>query len=254
MSCGAKLSVYVLFVSAFFPTKDAGNILFAIYLFGAIIGLISAKFLKKTIFKGDDEPFVMELPKYRLPSLILIWHTISSQAIMYLKKAGTFILFASVLIWFLSTFPKIELSNDIPLNEQKLIKMENSYLGLIGKFSEPIFKPLGFDWKMTVALETGLTAKEVIVATLGVLYSLGDEVNEQDNYLLQQLRDNIPIASAFAFIVFVIIYLPCLAAISVFTRESGKVKYLIYLIIFTTTLAYILSFLTYRIALIYYPI
>jgi ferrous iron transport protein B len=106
MSCGAKLPVYVLFVGAFFPKEQAGNVLFLIYIAGALIGLIAAKFLKRFVFKGVDEPFVMEMPKYRLPSLKLIWHMVAIKAILYLKKAGTFILAASMLIWFASNYPK----------------------------------------------------------------------------------------------------------------------------------------------------
>jgi ferrous iron transport protein B len=156
-----------------------------------------------------------------------------------------------MLIWFLSTFPKVETPENLPSEEVKRMEMESSYLGMIGKFSEPIFEPLGFDWKMAVALETGLAAKEVVVATLGVLYSLGDEVDEESSSLLNQLRENIPFASAVAFIVFVMIYLPCLAAVTVFSRESGKFRYTIYLIGFTTISAYLLSFIAYRVTLLF---
>jgi ferrous iron transport protein B len=248
MSCGAKLPVYVLFISAFFPTDDAGNWLFAIYMLGAIFGLIGAKILRLFVFKGDDEPFVMELPTYRMPSLYLLWHTVYTQAIMYLKKAGTFILVASMIIWFASNFPKIETNGDLSIEEQKSLELENSYLGEIGKFTQPIFEPLGFDWKLTVALETGIAAKEVIVATLGVLYSLGDEVDESSETLLEKLRENIPISTAIAFIVFVMVYMPCFAASIVFVKESGKRIYLLYLVLFTTAIAYLLSFLSYSIA------
>ncbi|EJF07321.1 ferrous iron transporter FeoB [Thiovulum sp. ES] len=248
MSCGAKLPVYVLFVSAFFPTESAGNWLFAIYMSGAIFGLIGAKILRVFVFKGKDEPFVMELPTYRMPSLYLLWHTVYTQAIMYLKKAGTFILFASILIWFASSFPKVEISEDFSPEESKQIELENSYLGQVGKLSEPIFEPLGFDWKMAVALETGVAAKEVIVATLGVLYSIGDEVDEESETLIELLRENIPLASAVAFIIFVMIYIPCFAASIVFVKESGKKIYFLYLIAFTTISAYVLSFIGYTIA------
>jgi len=182
----------------------------------------------------------------------------------YLKKAGTFILAASMLIWFASTYPKQPLfdseyaskieragSNEAEVktleNELKLKKLEASYLGQIGKSTEPIFAPLGFDWKMTVALETGLAAKEVVVSTLGVLYAIGDEVDEGSSSLQEQLRKNISFASAMAFIVFVMIYLPCLAASMVFAKEAGGYKYLAYLFVFTTLTAWVLSFITYRI-------
>ncbi len=265
MSCGAKLPVYVLFVGAFFPQKNAGNILFLIYLIGALIGLVAAKFLKMFIFKGKDEPFVMEMPKYRLPSLKLLWHTVITKAIMYLKKAGTFILAASMLIWFASNYPKypaveqtymskIEQAQDDTQknqleNELSNTLLEKSYLGMIGKSTNFLFEPLGFDWKMTVALEAGLAAKEVIVSTLGVLYSLGKDVDEKDEGLLETLHAQIPTASAVSFMVFVMFYLPCLAATIVFTKESGSYKYLAYLIVFTTVVAWTLAFISYRMGL-----
>jgi len=267
MSCGARLPVYVLFAGAFFSPEMAGNILFAIYIGGAMIGLIAAKVLKLTAFKGADEPFVMEMPKYRLPSVKLIWHTVLTKTMMYLKKAGTFIAAASMLIWFLSNYPhnlmieeeyatKIEMAvseeaKTTLVNEQAVAHLEQSYLGSIGKFSEPIFAPLGFDWKMSVALQTGLAAKEVVVSTLGVLYALGDEVDEENSSLVNAISKNISFASAVAFIVVIMIYLPCLAASIVFTREAGGIKYFFYLFAFTSIVAYALSFIAYNIALLF---
>ena len=263
MSCGARLPVYVLFSGAFFAPEVAGNVLFAIYLSGALLGLVAAKVLKLTAFKGVDEPFVMEMPKYRLPSFKLIWHTVVTKTYMYLKKAGTFIAAASMLVWFLSNYPKnieleksfatkiesvktqsqkIELKNEL---NQKLL--EQSYLGRIGKFSEPIFEPLGLDWKMSVALQAGLAAKEVVVSTLGVLYSLGSDVDEENSSLANIIKNEIPFASAVAFIVVIMIYLPCMAASIVFTREAGHIKYFFYLLAFTSVTAYIMAFIAYNI-------
>lgn len=266
MSCGARLPVYVLFTGAFFSESVAGNVLFAIYITGAIIGLIAAKILKMTAFKGADEPFVMEMPKYRLPSFKLIWHTVMTKTWMYLKKAGTFIAAATMLVWFLSTYPhnkeviasyetKIEAAQEAHVknalsNELMVYELEHSYLGNIGKFMEPAFTPLGFDWKMTVALQTGLAAKEVVVSTLGVLYAIGDEVDQESRSLKTAISKNIPFASGVAFIVFVMIYLPCLAASVVFTREAGGIKYFFYLFLFTTVTAYVLSFIAYRATLL----
>lgn len=266
MSCGARLPIYVLFTGAFFSEDNAGNILFLIYISGAILGLVAAKVLKIVVFKSEDEPFVMEMPKYRMPSFKLIWHTVSNQALMYLKKAGTYILAASVLIWFASNYPKhldmdmqyetkIEQAQtqdlkDSLASEHALYNLENSYLGKIGKFSEPAFAPLGFDWKMAVALETGLAAKEIVVSTLGILYGLGEDHDESSSGLMEKIKNNIPLASAIAFIVFVMIYLPCLAASMVFAREAGGWKYLAYLFVFTTGTAWGLAFLAYSIAVV----
>ena len=267
MSCGARLPVYVLFVGAFFSDYQPGNVLFVIYIAGAILGLIVAKFLRVFVFKGKDNPFVMEMPKYRFPSFLLLLESVWSKAWMYLRKAGTFILAASILIWFASTYPKnpaieeeytakIELVaededniNNLT-NELTMKKLESSYLGKLGKLTEPIFAPLGFDWRMTVALETGLAAKEVVVTTLGVLYSLGDETNEGDKGLVDAIQKNISLPAALAFITFIIIYLPCLAATVVFAREVGNAKYVAFYILFTTTLAWILAFIVKNITLL----
>ena len=262
MSCGARLPVYVLFAGAFFGANSAGNVLFAIYISGAIIGLIAAKVLKMTAFKGRDEPFVMEMPKYRLPSFSLIWHTVKTKTYMYIKKAGTFIAAASMLVWFLSNYPhnaqmiaaqnaKIDLVTNA--EEKKALQtsmsenlLEQSFLGRIGKFIEPVFQPIGMDWKMAVALQTGLAAKEVVVSTLGVLYSVGADADEHNDGLMQRLHANISFASAVAFIIIIMTYLPCFAATTVFTREAGGIKYGVYLFLLTTIVAYSLAFLAYK--------
>jgi len=265
MSCGARLPIYVLFAGAFFAEEQAGNILFIIYISGAILGLFMAKALKTFVFKGEDEPFVMEMPKYRMPSLKLIWHTVYGQAKSYLKKAGTFILAASILIWFASNYPKnteleaqyqTKIEQTVNENEKSTLNndlslalLEQSYLGKIGHASEPFFAPLGMDWRMAVALETGLAAKEVVVSTLGVLYALGGDVDEGNAGLIEQIKANIPFASAIAFIVFIMIYLPCLAASMVFAKEAGGWKYLVYLFLMTSATAWIMSFIAYRITL-----
>ena len=266
MSCGARLPIYVLFAGAFFEADQAGNVLFLIYITGAILGLFAAKILKILVFKGEDEPFVMEMPKYRLPSVKLVWHTVSGKAWMYIRKAGTFILAASVLIWFASNYPKHPLieeqyevkieqaqSEEIKaelMNEHALYNLEHSYLGYIGKATEPLFAPLGFDWRMTVALETGLAAKEIVVSTLGILYGLGEENDEASEGLISKIQKNFTIPTAVAFIVFVMIYLPCLAASMVFAKEAGGWKYLGYLFIFTTVTAWVLAFVARHITLL----
>ncbi|RBQ26852.1 MULTISPECIES: ferrous iron transport protein B [Arcobacteraceae] len=264
MSCGARLPIYVLFVGAFFGDNNAGNILFLIYIVGAIFGLFAAKILRVIVFKGQDEPFVMEMPKYRLPSIKLVYKEVTNKGFMYLQKAGTFILAASILIWVMSNYPKypsmedeinqkieIALNDEVKQelqNELDLYNLENSYLGKLGKFSEPFFAPLGFDWKMAVALETGLAAKEVVVSTLSILYGLGEgDPDEPTSSLIEKIKSNIPFEAAVSFIVFVMLYIPCLAAAMVFAKESGGWKYLAYLFVFTTTTAWIMSFIVYNI-------
>jgi ferrous iron transport protein B len=263
MSCGARLPVYVLFAGAFFEEDMAGNVLFGIYISGALLGLMAAKVLRVTAFKGEDEPFVMEMPKYRLPSLKLLWYVVYSKSAMYIKKAGTFILLASMLIWFISTYPKhsvieaqytaqialLQSDDDKSVleNEKNEKLMESTYLGMLGKTIEPVFAPLGFDWKMSVATLSGLAAKEVIVSTLGVLYSLGDTVDEENSSLREIIASKIGFPSAMAFIVFVMIYLPCLAATVVFAREAQSLKYTAYLVLFTFATAWVLAFVTYTV-------
>ena len=227
------------------------------------MGLVAAKILRVLVFKGTEEPFVMEMPKYRLPSWRLVWFTVYGKAKMYVKKAGTYILLASMAIWFASNYPKpqdlesrfatrlaqatTQAQQDALTRDMESVALQESYLGRIGKLTEPLFEPLGMDWRLTVALETGLLAKEVIVATLGVLYALGDEVDETSAGLIEKLQENIPFPTAVAFVVFVIIYMPCFAATVVFTKESGRVKYTLYLFLFTTLTAWMLSFAAYHV-------
>lgn len=285
MSCSARLPVYVLFVGAFFDDKYAGNVLFGIYILGFIVGLIFAKILKLTAFRGSDEPFVMEMPKYRIPSFGLVCRSVWNKGYFYVKKAGTFIFLASVLIWFSTQYPKnteitqsyddkimqiqkqyddlidknINIADDenVALLQEEIIKLENdkqaallanSYMGILGETIEPIFAPLGFDWKLSISLVTGIAAKEVVVSTMGVLYSLG-EISEDDTKGLSDIiKNEIPFPVAVAFILFVMFYLPCFAATIVFTKEAGKNIYSLYLFIFTTAVSYVLAFIGYEIA------
>lgn len=265
MSCSARLPVYILFIGAFFPVEQSGNILFAIYLFGAIVGLIMAKILKLTAFKGIDEPFVMEMPKYRLPSLRLVLLSVWNKAKMYLKKAGTFILLASMLIWFAGKYPQnqdiiaefeqkqqileqnkaSEEEINALLNEQNAQLLEQTYLGKLGEFLSPIFAPFDFDWRLSVSLVTGIAAKEVMISTLGVLYSLGEDLDETNQNLMETLRNKISIPSAIAFLMFVMFYNPCFAATIVFGKEAGGKKYMLYLFVFTSLVAYFFALLGY---------
>lgn len=242
MSCGARLPVYVLFVGVFFPSELAGNYLFGIYILGAFLGLIAAKILRISVFKGQDEPFVMEMPKYRMPNWHLVWFMIYNKAKMYLKKAGSFILLASLIIWFASNFPAQKIINEDE-NIQKELQIKNSYLGQFGQFIEPVFAPLDFDWKLSVSLVSGLAAKEVMISTMGILYSLGEEVDETSANLKQMIKQNIPFSTAVAFILFVMVYNPCFAATIVFAKEAGGRKYAFCLFIFTCLSAYLIAFI-----------
>jgi len=278
MSCGAKLPVYILLIGAFFPAKFAGNILFGIYLFGVVIAILSAKILKKAFFKGESEPFVMELPPYRMPTLKAVFFQTSFKAKMYLKKAGTIILLASILIWGASNFPKDgSLENEFKINKENILtkseltdaqkekiirdldletrskQLEYSLAGKIGKFIEPVIAPLGFDWRIGVALTAGLAAKEIVVSTLGTIFSLGD-VNEESEDLAKTLSKD-PVFSipvALSLIIFVLLYVPCIAATTVFHKESGSWKWTRFFIFYTIAMAWIMSFFVYRISLLFF--
>ncbi|MCK5357841.1 MAG: ferrous iron transport protein B, partial [Elusimicrobiales bacterium] len=275
MSCGAKLPVYILLIGAFFPVAYAGNILFAVYLFGIIVAILSAKILKTGLFKGESEPFVMELPPYRMPTLKAVLIQMWIKAYMYIKKAGTIVLLASVVIWFAGNFPasrEIDKTyadkahtvqfNQILDDEQKesqINKFENirrskqleySYAGRMGKFIEPIIRPIGFDWRIGISLVAGLAAKEVVVATMGTIYSLGGEEDEGSSDLAASLRNDkkYDMATALSLMIFVLLYIPCLAATVVFHKEAGAWKWTGIYIAYSMTVAWVLSFAVYNIS------
>ena len=239
MSCGARLPVYVLFVSAFFAPEIQGNVLFAIYIGGALMGLIVAKILRVVLFKGEPEPFVMELPKYRFPKLKAILFDLWIKTKMYLKKAGTFIATASLIIWFLSSYPvnEKELSK-IPKSQQQTYVLEHSYLAQIGKAINPVFEPLGFSWRETVSIISGLAAKEVVVSTMAVLYNT-PESDETSKELIETIRKNISFATAVAIILIIMFYSPCLAAMGTFWAEVPQWQWRIFYTIYPNVFAYI---------------
>ncbi len=273
MSCSARLPIYVLFIGAFFDQKHAGLVLFGIYLFGAIIALLLAKLLKLSVFTGHEEPFVMEMPKYRMPNWRVVWFSVWSKVVMFLKKAAGFIFLGSILIWFASQYPKSpELEEQYTASQEALMQskqfnalskqdqqealwylhneynenfLRQTYSGKIGEALRPIFAPLDFDWRLSISLVAGFAAKEVVVSTLGILYALGDDVNEESTSLQQNLRDNISFPTAIAFIVFVMFYIPCFAATITFGREAGGIKFVAYLFIFTSIVAYCFALLGY---------
>lgn len=273
MSCSARLPIYVLFVGAFFPDKYAGIVLFCIYILGSLVALLMAKFLKLSIFNGKNEPFVMEMPKYRLPSWRIIWFSIYTKVLMYVKKAATFIFLGSMLVWFASHYPKspeleknyhhkiITIENDRNIskeskeknieelkNELEELSLQQSYSGYVGMALKPIFSPMNFDWRLSISLITGFAAKEMVVSTLGVLYSLGDSAAEDSEGLRNALKNNISMPTAIAFIVFIMFYIPCFAATISFGREAGGSKFVFYLFVFTTIVAYVFSFIAFHIS------
>lgn len=300
MSCSARLPVYILIIGAIFP-ENQGSILFGIYTLGILLAILVSVVLNKIMIKTDNIPFVMELPPYRRPtlkaSILHMWF----KAVQYLKKMGGIILLASIIIWALGHYPtNIEYSENYPEVENSLrtayaseistsdsetkaskltnelnfkidslrIKQmgeqqEKSYIGRIGKFVEPAMRPMGYDWKMSVALLTGIAAKEVVVSTMGVLYQAEPNADETSNTLKYNLKKQTyssgpmigktvftPLV-ALSFLVFVLIYFPCVAVVAAIKNESGEWKWAIFSIVLTTTMAWLMAFAVYQIGSIF---
>ena len=274
MSCSARLPVYVLIISAFFPDRP-GTVLFSIYLIGIFTAAIIAILFKKLIFKSNEVPFVMELPPYRVPTLRNTTRHMWFKGAQYLQKMGGVILVASIIIWALGYFPThTENSNEFdqkiaqiikenPENKDVLIKQlsvekntdhqVNSYIGKIGKFIEPVMRPLGFDWKMSVSLLSGVAAKEIVVSTMGVLYQVEDDETASSLVVrLQNERDEngnpvfTPLV-AFGFMIFILLYFPCVASIAAISKESGSWKWAMFTVFYTTFLAWTASLLIHQI-------
>ncbi len=282
MSCSARLPVYVLLISAFFPTNQ-GLVLFSVYFIGILLAILVALLLKITLFAKQDVPFVMELPPYRIPTLrntiIHMWFKGSQ----YLRKMGTVILLASILIWGLSYYPRnvkysadfdsqisvisnnTELSDSVKqtqISEIELIKVsehqEQSYIGRMGRFIEPAIQPLGFDWKIGASIITGLAAKEIVVSTMGIIYHADLEADETSGSLISSLQQQEYSSGelkgkkvfnqlvAFGFMLFVLIYFPCVAVIAAIKKEANW-KWALFSMVYTTAIAWVVAFLTYQI-------
>lgn len=266
MSCGARLPIYLLLIGVFFPSH-ASIALLSLYALGILIAVITAKLLRRFHYKKDETPFVMELPPYRVPTMKATMRHMWAKGEQYLKKMGGIILVASLFIWILSYFPRPnqeqisqartemvkEGSTDISEeNVTKVATTENSYLARLGKFVQPVFEPMGFNWKMTVSLLSGTVAKETVVSTLGVLYS-GESDNESAlSERLQQpdpktgIPDFTPLIAA-CFMIFVLIYVPCIATITAIVRETGSWKYGAFTLIYNTFVAWLIAFIVYQV-------
>lgn len=236
MSCSARLPVYILFAGAFFP-KHSGLVMFSMYVIGIFFSVIMARIFTRFFVKGDDSPFVMELPPYRMPtSKSILLHT-WEKGKQYLKKMGGIIMIASIIIWFLGYYPNHD-AYSTPSEQQ-----ENSYIGMVGKVIEPVIKPLGFDWQLGVGLISGAGAKELVVSTLSVLYT--DDAGS-DNANIASRLDISPLV-AFCFMLFVLLYFPCVATVAAIKEESGGWKWAIFTMVYTTLLAWVVTFIVYQI-------
>ncbi len=255
MSCSARLPVYLLFVGAFF-TAYQGVILLGIYLTGIVVAILTSILLRKTLFANETDQFVMELPPYRFPTFRNTALHMWNKAEQYLKKMGTFILGASILIWALGYFPRTEDVEQLEesgaatevITEAKAEQSEQSYIGKLGHFIEPAVRPLGFDWKMGVSILTGAAAKEIIVSSMGILYQESDDVEEDSEGLQQKLRTQSAITPliAVAFMVFILLYFPCIAAVTAIAKESGA-RWAVFSLVYNTLVAWIAAWLVIHI-------
>ena len=236
MSCSARLPIYLVMIGAFFP-NCASFMLLCIYTAGILLAVIMARIFSKFLVKGEDSPFVMELPPYRMPTSKSIMRHTWEKGAQYLKKMGGIIMIASIIIWFLGYYPRHD------AHESVAEQQENSYIGQIGKAIEPVIKPLGFDWKLGIGLISGVGAKELVVSTLGVLYTNEGDVENVN------LSDRIPITPlvALAYMLFVLIYFPCIATFAAIKQESGSWKWAIFAAGYTTGLAWLIAFTVFQI-------
>ncbi|MDR2917275.1 MAG: ferrous iron transport protein B [Tannerella sp.] len=242
MSCSARIPVFILFCGTFFP-KHAGTAMISMYLAGILVAILTAKLFRKTIFKVDETPFVMELPPYRVPTLHATLRHMWDKAKQYLKKMGGIILVASIIIWFLSYYPhKANTLNETAQTEQTT-QFEQSFLGRIGKFCEPAMKPLGLNWKATVALLSGTAAKEIVVSTLGILYHDNNEETLSETLIKS---GDFTQRSALSFMVFILLYFPCIATLAAIKNEAGR-KWALFTIVYNTALAWLAAFVLYTI-------
>jgi ferrous iron transport protein B len=282
MSCSARLPIYILIISAFFEKYQA-LYLIGIYSIGVVFAFVTAQILNKTVFKNKETPFVMELPTYRLPTVRNILFHMWDKTQHYLRKIGTVVLLGVIIIWALEYFPRetehsnrflneieniqnstdfnsIEKENKIEVINQQLEadRLENSYLGMLGKTIEPTLRPLGFDWKMSISLLAGLPAKEIIVSTMGVLYQSSDDktsvklknkIQNERHASGKRIGQKVfTTPSALAFLIFILIYFPCFGVIATIKNESGSWKWAAFTVGYTTTLAWIAAFIVYNVS------
>jgi ferrous iron transport protein B len=269
MSCSARLPVYVLFAGAFFGTA-AGNVIFSIYLLGIAIAIVAARLMARTILRGESIPFVMELPPYRWPTWKSVAIHMWERSKIYLKKMGGVILIASIILWALGYFPqKTEYSQDYEgaiselrispdasaaeqiqrLEQAKAAEeLEYTFIGRLGYIIMPVVEPLGFSWQMGVSLLTGFIAKEVVVSSMGVLYSLGEDKNQESETLIKTLQSpesGVNGLAAYAYMVFVLLYTPCIVTVITVRREIGW-RWMLFSVIFQLVLAWVMAFAIFQ--------
>ena len=250
MSCSARLPIYIMIIGTFFAAQYRSTIMISLYVIGILLAVVVSRVFSRYIIKGEDTPFVMELPPYRFPTLKAMFRHTWEKGKQYLKKMGGIILVASIIVWALGYFPH---NDELSVREQQ----EQSYIGRIGKAIEPVFRAQGFDWKLDVGLLAGVGAKEIVASTMGVLYADDDSFGDDDAYSdditkyerlrMQMEADGITPLVAFCFLLFVLIYFPCIATIAAIKNESGSWRWALFAALYTTGLAWVVSAVIYQI-------
>jgi ferrous iron transport protein B len=250
MSCSARLPIYIMIAGTFFSLQYRSWVLLSLYAIGIVVSVIVSKIFSSLVIKGEDTPFVMELPPYRWPTPKAIWRHTWEKGKEYLKKMGGIILVASIIVWALGYFPHNE---SIPQEQQQ----EQSYIGRMGKAIEPIFAPQGFNWKLDVSLLAGVGAKEIVASTIGVLYSGDDSFGDDEEFSddaekytrLRQimLQEGITPLAAYAYLIFILLYFPCIATIAAIKNETGSWRWACFAAVYTTVVAWVVSMLVFQI-------
>lgn len=245
MSCSARFPVYIMIIGTMFAKQYRSTIMMSLYVVGIITAVIMSRLFSKFLFKGEDTPFVMELPPYRFPTAKAIGRHTWEKGKQYLKKMGGIILVASIIVWALGYFPHYE-----GLSKQQ--QQEQSCIGHIGHAIEPLFKAQGFDWKLDVGIISGVGAKEIVASTIGILYSneeIAEEGNEESYVKMrtQMEADGITPLAAYCFLLFILLYFPCLATLAAIKGETGSWKWTMFVAGYTTFLAWAISAAVYQI-------
>ena len=244
MSCSARLPIYIMITGAFFAVEYQSIVMISLYVIGIAMAVVMSRIFSRWLVRGDDTPFVMELPPYRFPSTKTIARHTWEKGKQYLRKMGGVILVASIAVWTLGYFPH---NDSLEPRQQQ----EQSYIGQIGKTIEPIFKAQGFDWKLDVGLVSGIGAKEIVASTMGVLYgddtTNADETTKHERMRQHMEADGITPLVAFCYLLFVLLYFPCLATIVAIKNESGSWRWALFTALYTTMLAWVVSAAVYQV-------
>lgn len=255
MSCSARLPIYILLVGTFFPSY-ASLVLIGLYILGILVAIVTAKLMRRYLYPVDETPFVMELPPYRVPTLQATLRHMWEKGVQYLRKMGGVILVGSLIIWFLSYYPRPEQSDaETTTTEQSAPDYSNSYLGQIGRVCEPIMEPIGLNWKGGVAILSGAAAKEIVVSTLGVLYAAeplpegaSGELSEDGSLGAKLIASgDFDMRTAIAFMVFILLYFPCVATLIAIAKETGRWYWAAVTVVYNTAVAWVVAYIVYLI-------